>query len=257
MSIFRKKSSAEITDTYDGSHVDHWCSVFGFGDQDHMESQVRSLADGLNYDKKIDKNTHIYRNKFGMASSIGIQSDDTIITLFPAISTSKPIPVHIKSILEWAHSDRKEAQVLGSGRDEFYLDFFVVDYCENKKKYHQNDVINIALAGFAYVIDSYEPDNEGDDGSKILHPELCTYLPSPERGQISEFDFIGKVLSSGSIKFMHEELLIFDVKLINNEENPHFFSLPIAVNPKNMRVKDVSVGDMITGCFWLQGRAFG
>jgi len=253
MNWFGKKPAVDVQTTHEGFHGDHWGGIFGFDDQDYTASQVESIAHKLAYEKKIDRHTLIHKKKFGIASATGIQYEDELITMFPALLPSKSLPVTIKSVIEWMHSDGKEAQILAGGRDTFYLDFFATDYCENKKKYLSGGEVKVSLAGIAYVIDEHEPDN---DPASPISPELCTYMPSPDRGQSSEFDFIGKVLSLGKIRFGAEEIQIIEVKLINDSENPDMFSLPLFVNPKNMRISNLSEGDMISGCFWLQGRIY-
>jgi hypothetical protein len=237
-----------LEETEKGSHGDHWASVFGFDDL--IEKKVYESFDDLELEKIIKRDTRIYRAKYGLLSGLGIEVDEKIITFYPSLDSSKNIPVTVKSILEWKHSYKKEAQIIGSGRDEFALNFFATDYAENREKYIKGGVLNIALVGFAYIIDS---DEIQDVDYTIFSKEFCVYLPSSTLDTGYDFDFIGQVVDdSKNVKYNKEEMLFFDVKLINNDE--FSFILPMVVNPKNMRVDSIKKGDMISGCFWLQGR---
>ena len=246
------KNKVEINETYKGSHGDHWSAIYGFNEQDNMEGKINEVFDDLEHELKISKDLHKHRAKYGMLSALGIQSDETLITLYPALFPSKNLPVTIKSILEWAHSNGNEAQIIGGGRDTFALNFFAIDYVDKKKKYKKGGEINVSLAGLAYVIDKHDPAEMTD-----FSDDFCTYLPSPDLQTGYDYDFIGKVLSVNKIKFKDESLILLEVQLINDSENPNMFTLPIVANPKNMRIQTPAVNDMISGCFWLQGRIFG
>ncbi len=248
----KNKSKVEVKQTQEGSHGDHWHAIYGFSEQDNLEDNINDIFNDLQHETKISRDLHIYRAKYGTLSALGIQSNETLITLFPSLYSSKILPINIKSIVEWSHSNNCEAQVLGSGRNTFALNFFATDYAEKSKKYKKGGEINISLAGFAYVIDKHDPSD-----MQNFSDDFCAYLPNSNMQAGYDYDFIGKVKDVSNIKFKNETLSLLDVQLINDSDNPNMFILPVVANPKNMRISTPDIGDMISGCFWLQGRIFG
>ncbi len=128
-----------------------------------MEKKVYEAIKELKFKKRVNQNISIFETKYGVLSNVAVEVNERVVTFFPLLSTTKSVPVEIKSVLEWTHSDKIEAQILGSGREKFALNFFATDYAENREKYLKDTILNIALAGFAYVIDSGKFDEEYDD----------------------------------------------------------------------------------------------
>jgi len=246
------KKKIEVKKIDEGSHGDHWNAIFGFDNEMYMQSEVKDLFNTLKNNEKVDYVTTIHTSNYQSMRNICIEYKGEVITFFPAHISKKSIPFTLKSIVEWEHINSLEAYIEGNGKDTFMASFFAIDYAENKKKYKQGGTLNIALAGLAYVIDSNEEDLE--DEYDLFTEELCTYVPSQDLSTGYDYDFIGKVLSIKHLGFKNEKLYLLNVQLISNPDDSDMFNLPIIVNPKNMRIDLPSVGDMISGCFWMHGR---
>jgi hypothetical protein len=244
---FRKKK-IPIKRADHGSHGDHWGAVFGFGDEDHLAQSVNKIVEDLSVEAVIRRNVARLRSSDGEFSVFGIGTNDDLTTLYPGLDVTESIPVDVKEIVEWSHVGGIEAQIRGVGRDTFGLDFFALDYVENKGKYESGGQHQIGLAGLAYVLDAAGemPPNFSD--------EMCAYLPNTDMPCGHDFNFIGDVLSVEDMSVHGEDLKLLRVKLINDDQHPEMFNLPLLVNQKNIRCSTVSVGDKVSGCFWLQGR---
>ena len=130
---FGKK--AKVQKTSEGSHGDHWHAVFGFDEETDIQECVRSLWNDLQIEKEVDATYATVRANYGVFSLLGIQGDDSIATLFPALYSTRSLPLEIIEILEWEHVDGIEAVVTGMYLDTLQINFFATDYLENKKKY--------------------------------------------------------------------------------------------------------------------------
>jgi hypothetical protein len=244
---FRKKR-VPVKRTEHGSHGDHWSAVFGFDDQDHLARCVEQVVESLSIDATLGRGRVRLRSSHGVLSVLGIANQDSLETLYPALDETEIIPVSVKEIVEWSHVGGIEAQIRGSGRDTFGLDFFALDYLENKVAYVAGGELPIGLAGLAYVVE------QAGELPENFSAEFCAYMPNADMPCGHDFDFIGEVLSVEDAKVLADDLKLLRVKLINDAENPEMFNLPLLANKKNIRCSAINVGDKLSGCFWLQGR---
>ncbi len=218
----------------------------------------------LNKEINIESNNVVLHNEhwnaiFGLTNNESNQQDIKVLSndlkdIFSKTVTTENIPVRLKTVVELTHLDNKEkvfteAVVLGAGRDDFMVDFFAMDYVENKKLYKKAGTHNIALGGLSYLIDKID-DGDRDD---LFAPDMCMYLPTQDKKFDRSFDFIGKVLSIEELDFKNEKLFVYKIQLISHFDDSNMFNLPIVVNPKNIYIENIDIGDMISGSFWMQG----
>jgi hypothetical protein len=236
----------------EGSHGDHWASLFGF-DKFYQDQQLgeemlaflmfkgtkTTLANGyakqeLDYPKLTLK---------------VIQLNGNLISSYPIAKTNYSIPVKTKVIKEWGHSNGVEGQIEARGKDTFGLLFFATDYLENKSQYQNKFDLNIKLTGFAY---SVEPPPHMEN----MAEDFVGYLPNSEYGKFSVLDYVGKILD---LKVINETEFgingyIAKLRLIQMDEDKDFFVVDTFINKENIGISSISVGDRISGMMWLQGQ---
>jgi len=127
------KGKVKVHRTNVGSHGNHWQAIFGFGEGIDTHACVQSMWEDVGIEKEIDRNHLTVRAQYGMFSLFGIQTGDQISTLFPALDSTESIPLEIIEIVEWAHTDGSEGQVLGAyGDTPLQIVFFATDYLEKR-----------------------------------------------------------------------------------------------------------------------------
>ena len=244
----------EVERIEDGvSHGDHWDAMYGFADDTH--DKIEQSFQDLILVKELESNLSLYRADYGVVSHVALVKDEGLVTLFPSLPTDRAVPFGINKIVEWEVTDGLEAHIEGSGRETFGLGFFATDYVENYELYKKGELSEVALSAFAYVLDRSslgEEGNSSDESELLFASNFCGYFPSSELNTGFDYDFVGIVLSLNYFDYQDEKFALLDVQLIQDEELN--FVLPMAVNLKNMREKDIKVGDSITGAFWLQGK---
>jgi hypothetical protein len=240
------KGKVKLTKTSEGSHGDHWGAFLGFDESVSLGECVDDFVDDLKVETVL-KNASKLRANYGSVSILGVQVDDSLLTLFPALFSAKKIPVNIKEIIEWEHVGGIEGQILGLGWDTFAVNFFATDYLENLSQYKKGGEQQVSLTGVAYVVDEMVELPSG------FSEEFCSYMPSSQTNSDNDYDFIGKILSVRDVNVKNHELCEIEVKLINDEENKDMFNLPIVTSKSNLRCAELKVGDRVSGCLWLLG----
>lgn len=243
-----RRNSVTISQSTNGLHGDHWCAVFGFGEPDQLSQSVAGIVEDLRVEAQPRPPLSRSKANYGLLSAWGIQQGNQLATLYPVVRETETIPVLIKEVVQWRDVNNIEAQVRGSGRDTFGLDFFATDYLENMATYHRGGEIPVRLAGLAYTVE------RADDLPDNFDPDFCCYLPNTELPCGHDFNFIGDVRSLSEATALGREFVLIRVKLINAPEQPDMFDLPILASRKNVHCEDLRVGDKVSGCFWLQGR---
>ncbi|WP_144393611.1 hypothetical protein [Pleionea sediminis] len=240
-------SKVKVSKTTNGSHGDHWGALLSFDESIDMESAINETLSDLTLHGSV-KNKLRLQAKYGNVCILGIQTENALQTLYPALISTNDIPVTINEVKEWEHVNGIEGQVIGSGRDTFAVDFFATDYLENSKRYKQGGELPISLTSFAYVIDVANelPENFSDD--------FCSYMPSTHTNSDNDYDFIGEVLRVEEVALKNHDLVELDIKLIQDRNNENMFNLPMVTHKSNIRCRDINIGDKLSGCFWLQGR---
>lgn len=236
----------------EGSHGDHWASLFGF-DKFYSDQQLgrmilafvmykgvkAALTDG--YSKQELDYPHLTLK--------AILFNDNLVSSYPILKTNNSIPVKTKVVKEWGHSNGAEGQIEAGGKNTFGLLFFATDYLENKLQYQNKFDLNIRLTGFAYTV---EPpprmENMADD--------FVGYMPNSKYGNLSVLDYVGKILDLIEINETEFGIngYIAKLRLIQMEEDKDFFVVDTFINKDNIGVSSISVGDRISGVMWLQGQ---
>ncbi|MFH1533576.1 MAG: hypothetical protein ABID64_01455 [Nitrospirota bacterium] len=251
-SLFSRKT-IRINGTHRGSHGEQWFACFGHKNFDEKNKVIDDLT------KKIleeEKNT-AYSGKYsvrnlnmGEIDFVAIVDGEQAVSLFPHLKSEIELPFVIKKITEWKHLDNIEAQIGGSGRNEFGLSFFATDYLENKKIYKNNKELIVNLSAFAYGINI----SNVSMYSEQFSDDYVGYLPKDKQSmEKGEFEFIGKVINFGEFIYENVEGYIITTKLINHPEIEEFFVLDVFVNKDNLEVDELKKGMRIAGTIWLQG----
>jgi hypothetical protein len=236
----------------EGSHGDHWASLFGF-DKFYKDQQLGSeMLAFLTYKGAKAMLTNGYSKQeldYPNLTLKGILFNDNLVSSYPIIKTNNSLPVKTKVVKEWGHSNGAEGQIEARGKDTFGLSFFATDYLENKSQYQNKFDLNIKLTGFAY---SVEPpphvENMADD--------FVGYMPNSEYGRLSVLDYVGKILNLIEINETEFGIngYIAKLRLIQMDEDKDFFVVDTFINKENIGVSSISVGDRISGMMWLQGQ---
>lgn len=258
-----KTISIEITADDQGSHGDNFGGLLGFSTFRSEEGRAWiNEKVGVAYDQKpsleeeemkitevsLDENQHIKMRTIIFKEG---PYKGEILSPFPYVETSYILPFETKRIVEWSHSEYKEAEIEGGGRATFGLSFYATDYAVNKEKYQTEKKLNIRISAVALVLDT-------SDFTEVngvpLSPDFCTYMPNNDLSTSAYFDFIGVLNDFKPCKIQEgNEGYLLNVKLINQEEDPDFFTIDMFINKENMRFDTLTKGMKITGAFWLQG----
>lgn len=197
--------------------------------------------------------------KFGNSDSIklrvinknGTLENNSILSAYPYIKTNLILPFQIKKIVEWSHISNMEAEIQGNGRDTFGLSFFATDYAVNKQKYKSESRQDIKISAVVLVLD--KSDLTEINGTPVNH-DFVAFIPNNDYAKPTYYDFIGVLKSFTKVEITNGNYgYLINVKLINNQDNPEFFTVDMFVNKENMRFEDLSQGMKITGVLWFQG----
>lgn len=242
----KPKTAVKVTKTSIGAHGDHWKTVLGSENACWQEILLQEIDQADQLGQPRPDMTRIQR-AHGRLSFLGVLDHNDFCTLYPVLMTLRAVPVTIKGIIEWKHVRGVEAQIMGSGRDTFGLNFFATDYLEQADRYRTGGVLMVSLAGLAYVVQE----------SPVLSPteysdEFCAYLPY-EGSECSDYTFIGQIISVNDLTVCGEDCCILDVRLINDADDDAFFNLELLVNARHVTTS-LAIGKRVSGTFWLQGR---
>lgn len=245
-----------------GSHGDNFGSLFGFdflhspkGNQ--LVTQLIALSSTKNAVlenpivsiketdfKDINGNSDLLRLR-------SIVAREQTLSAYPYLKTNYILPFQTKKITEWSHVAKTEAEIQGGGRETFGLAFFATDYAVNKHKYKTEKNINVRISAFGLVLD--KSDLTEINGTKVS-PDFATYMPSKDIPRPTYYDFIGVLNSFSECKISNEVSgYIINIKLINQENEPDFFTVDMFINKENMRFNELTKGMKISGALWLQG----
>lgn len=262
----KKKKKQEVVETHpeiivsttdNGSHGDNMGSLMGF-EMMGQEDGNKFIMEALNkasQEKPIGESEHFELKEASISDNPHLKlrlitDKKNVISAFPYLNTTYTLPWSTKEIIEWSHMNNAESEIRGGGRDTFGLDFFPTDYVNNRKKYHAQKNCSMHVSAFALVVDS-----EGQsEGNSEFSPDFVAYMPSSRLSRQTYYDFIGKVLSFEEVKLVnHSKGYIARVKLINDDEDPDFFTVDMFVHESNMRIPELKSGMKISGLAWMQG----
>lgn len=273
--FFKKKPTTSVNDTQHttseikltsinhGSHGDNFGGLLGFQFL-NLEVGEQFIFATINLCTEREpiletKNVSIHQTMFatttGSESNLGVRiikpSKNKILSAYPYLNTNYTIPFTTKEIIEWSHMDNLEAEIKGSGRDTFGFDFFATDYAIHKEKYKTTKQLNIHVSAIGFVLDHSNLEEMGD---AKFSANFAAYMPSQDLPRQTYYDFIGSLIDFNEVVIKENNTgYIIKVKLINNEENPDFFTIEMFVNKENMRIETLEKGMKITGAFWFQG----
>ena len=248
MAVGLEKNRVKIYATDQGSHGHHWGPIFGLDEKTDAQNCVRSMWDDVRVEREIDATYATVRAKYGVFSLLGIQDDDGISTLFPALYSTKSMPLEIIEVLEWQHVNSIEAQVRGVYRGILHTIFFATDYLENKRKYLEGGTLDVSLTGLAYSLDS------APDLPDRFSPDFCCFTPNSNTPFDDDYDFTSNLLSISDVKVKKENLRHFEIRLYNGSHPSETANLPVIMNEKNIMCNRLNVGDKVSGTLWMQGR---
>jgi hypothetical protein len=256
-------NAIEIISDNQGSHGNNFGGLLGFG---YLSSQsgnqfileMIALA-SIQKPSLEDPVVKISEVSFENSPEINIKtitknydaSKGDILSAFPYIKTNYTLPFRTKKIIEWSHSANMEAEIQGGGRDTFGLSFFATDYVKNKRIYQTQNELNIKISAVGLVL---EKSDLTEINGVPVNPDFSAYMPSKDILRPTYFDFIGVLNSYKECRINSENNGYFiNVKLINQEDDPNFFTIDLFINKENMRFTDLTKGMKVTGALWLQG----
>jgi hypothetical protein len=253
----------EVISTAHGSHGDNFGGLLGF---EYLNSNsggqfINEMIALASIQTPTLENPIVKINEIGLNNSKIIKirtiikngnvSNGTVLSAYPYIKTKYSLPFETKKIIEWSHIANMEAEIQGGGRDTFGLSFFATDYAINKRRYKTEKKLNIRISAVGLVLD--KSDLTGINGTP-LSPDFSTYMPSKDIPSPTYFDFIGVLVDYKECQISNDNLgYIINVKLINEEDDPDFFTIDLFINKQNMRFSDLAIGMKVAGALWLQG----
>lgn len=256
------KSEIDIVLDDQGSHGDNFGSLLGFhlvNSQDGSQF-INEMVVLSSIQEPIYKNNTLNISEVDFKETGGdlelikirtIKSKDKIISAFPYLKTIYMLPFETKQIIEWSHVGKLEAEIIGGGRDTFGFGFFATDYAINKNEYKSNKKININVSAFGLVLDKSDLTEFGD--TKVS-PDFATYMPNSDIPRPTYYDFIGTLNHFKEYKLTKDiQGYILNIKLINQEDQPDFFTIDMFINRENMRITKLNDGMKVSGVLWFQG----
>lgn len=259
-----KKESNRIEVTFDntGKHGDNFGGLFGFNylESDHGYHYLREMIAFTSVQNSTLQNSiaKIHEHSFEDNGLIRLRSitkkinnSQDIVSAYPYLYTNYILPFETRKIIEWSHASCMEAEITGGGRNTFGLTFFATDYAVNKERYKVEKKLNIKISAIALVLDL---SNITEINGNVLSEEFSTYMPNKDMNSTSYFDFIGILNSFKKCNINeHSYGYILNVKLINQETDPSFFTIDVFINKENMRMDELVKGMKLTGLLWFQG----
>lgn len=247
-----------VTDIDEGSHGDNIGALIGFETlNDHKGQQYvnQRIQDSItvatvdSYDKYEIRDVSISDHPSLYIRTL--HHKKTLISAFPYLKTTYHIPFETKEIIQWNHMQNAEAEIRGGGRDTFGLSLFPTDFATKKETYLQRKNVDLHMSAFALVLDKSDLTQSGE---VKFAEDFVSYMPSNSLPRQTYFDFIGKVIDCQEVTLDNIGLgYVAKVRLINDDDNPDFFTIDMFINKANMRISEISEGMKVSGLMWLQG----
>lgn len=258
---FKEAAVIEILQNDTGSHGDNFGGLLGFnylsteiGKQFINEMMAASVIQAPTFDQEGISTSEVGFSEVGGNDEVKIKTlsvNDELLSAFPYFKTKYTLPFETKEVIEWSHVNHLEAEIKGGGRDTFGLAFFATDYAENKAKYRSIKKLSIHISAIALVLD--KSDLTEINGTPVSS-DFATYMPNNDLTRPTYYDFIGVLNAFKPCNISRENSgYILNVKLINQEEDPDFFTVDLFVNRENMRIDKLTKGMKVAGALWFQG----
>lgn len=245
-----------------GSHGDNFGGLLGFNFLNSQQGNqfINEMMALTAIQKPISENPIFSISEVNFKETNGdsdlikmraIKARGQMLSAFPYLKTNYVLPFETKQIIEWSHVAKLEAEIKGGGRDTFGLAFFATDYAENRNIYKSTKKLNIHISAFGLVLD--KSDLTEINGTKVSS-DFATYMPSKDIPRPTYYDFIGILNDFKECKLTNENTgYIINVKLINQEDQPDFFTVDMFINRENMRITELKKGMKVAGALWFQG----
>jgi hypothetical protein len=79
-------------------------------------------------------------------------------------------------------------------------------------------------------------------------------MPSKDIPRPTYYDFIGTLNDFQKCKLTDDNSgYVLNIKLINQEDQPDFFTVDMFINRENMRISELKKGMKVAGALWFQG----
>lgn len=255
--IIENSIGIKVKKVNNGNVGDMWGGIFGFNETKNDLIINYSALCLFQEPKMANDKVLVSEIIFDEVVFRGVKTTyDNTQTAFPVIKTNIFIEVENKQINEWSNVDNIEGVIEGNGRNTFGLTYFATDYSINKEKYHNIKKHNIELSGIIYHLDEIDINNFKTEKSPNYDNEFTMYMPNIEMADLGWYDFIGKLEDFREVTILEapKKGYILKIKLINNEDDPNFFTIEMFVNKENMRFETLKRGMKLTGLFQLQGQ---
>jgi hypothetical protein len=258
------ESGIEIIMLDDGSHGDNIGGLFGFEFKANPDSlpfiyeQIDKVSEMpivrrdevLNTDLKEMSFDTTNENRSRLKLRV-IEYEGKMLSAFPYLKTSYSIPFSTRKVHPWNHVGEIEAEVYGGGRNTFGLGFFATDYFFKEEIYQNTAELDIHISAIGLVLDRFET---ASDREMKFDPEFASYMPSKELNRVTYYDFVGKILDFEKVQIAEGiSGYITRVKLINDPNDPDFFTVDMFINQQNMRIPALEKGMSVSGLLWFQG----
>lgn len=255
-------SGIEVIQDDQGSHGDNFGALLGFGYMNSPDGRqlvnemvaLSAIQPAIHETRDYSISETDFRETNGTSKLVKmrtLKANDELVSAFPYLQTKYVLPFETKQIIEWEHVSNLEAEIKGGGRDTFGLAFFATDYAAKRDKYKSTKKLNIHISAIGLVLD--ESDLTEINGQEVS-PDFATYMPSTDLSRPTYYDFIGTLNSFQECRLTNENTgFLLNVKLINQEGEPDFFTIDMFINRENMRITDLRKGMKVAGALWLQG----
>jgi hypothetical protein len=258
------ESGIQILPLDNGSHGDGMGGLYGFEFKENPDSlpfiyeQIDKASETPVVLRNEELHTEIkeisfdtsHENRSRVRLRI-IEYEGRMVSAFPYVKTSYSIPFSTKIVHPWVHVGEVEAEIYGGGRHAFAVGFFATDYIANENEYKNNPNLEVHISAVAMVLERFDNSSHGE---LKLSSDFASYMPSGDVNRITFYDFIGKLVDVEEVQIAEGiSGYLTRIKLINDDENPDFFTVDMFVNKQNMRISALEKGMSVTGCLWFQG----
>ncbi len=247
----------KISYTEEGGHGDNFGGLIGFeylnteegnnflNEQIAASTTIEPIAteDGIAF-----HDLHFNDTILGLRTLV---SHGNMFSCYPYLKPSFNLPFETTEVIEWSHINGFEGEIKGRGRDTFGLGFFATDYALKKETYQSEKEITIRLSAIALVMDEFKSDKIGD---QPISDDFAAYMPNTQIPNPTYYDYIGIINEVKPLQLGEDVRgYLCNIKLINQPEDPDFFTVDLFINQENMRIDSVETGMRVTGALWFQG----
>lgn len=263
--------SEQLGQKKSGGHGNHWDVVIGKVNRDLMfEKLISGVCVNSKPVKTVKFNGYlkgdfsIFEKNFNELVSKVVTlngffpdlktANNALITAFPRINSSNFQNCKITGVEEW--QNEIEAQVKAKFSD-VSLNFFALDYLENREKYAVNESVEIALTGLAVNLKKGSLAGKPLKDGRTFADDFTSVFPAKDVFPTVSFDIddyyvYGLVEDLKKAKFGEENGYIMKTKMVGT--NDWKVVADIGVFERDIVGEIPKKGDTITTTIWLSGR---